>query len=195
MENLSKNQKYIIIIAVVIVLLIIGYYIIKKNNNYEEINIFSEEKLTVESESNKKIIIHITGCVIKEGIIEIEEGARVADAIEEAGGASIDADFNKINLAYVLEDGQKLYIPSKYEETLENEGIDFNNIFSTNTKVNINKATQTELESLNGIGPSTALSIIEHRKTNGKFKNIESIMDVNGIGESKFNIIKDFITV
>ena len=62
-------------------------------------------------------------------------------------------------------------------------------------KINLNKATQTELETLPGIGPSTAEKIIEYRKENGNFKNIEDIMNVNGIGESKYNKIKDLISV
>ena len=125
------------------------------------------------------------------------------DAIEVAGGVTEEADISKINLAYVVKDAQKIYIPSIYDEkdieyiTTENGD---NVIIEDNNKresemVNINTATQTELETLPGIGPSTALKIINYREDNGKFNSIEEIKQVPGIGDSKFNNIKDMIKV
>ena len=119
-----------------------------------------------------------------------------------AGGLKEEADLKQINLAYVLEDGMKINIPSKNESRNEASNNTENyttkeNLNSSNnaktSKVNINSATQTELETLPGIGPSTALKIINYRKEKGKFNKIEDIKNVNGIGESKFNKIKEFI--
>ena len=151
----------------------------------------------------KKIVIHITGEIKKEGIIEINEGGRISDAIEEAGGLTNEADLNKINLAYELEDGQKIYIPNKkdkdvneyitdgaYESVLQGDKIESNTSY-----ININKATAEELQTLNGIGESLAKSIIEYRETNGKFKNKEDLKNVAGIGDSKYDKIKDDIKV
>ena len=125
-----------------------------------------------------------------------------------AGGLKEDADLKQINLAYVLEDGMKINIPSKNESTNESRNEASNNTenyiikenlnLSNNakiSKVNINSATQTELETLPGIGPSTALKIINYRKEKGKFNKIEDIKNVNGIGEIKFNKIKEFIKI
>ena len=135
--------------------------------------------------------------------------SRVADAIEEAGGLKENADIEKINLAYLVEDGMKINIPSKNERTTEEEQSNIKEIQNSNvvqeeninfennksSKVNINTATKTELETLPGIGQSTALKIIEYRKEKGKFKNIEEIKQVNGIGENKFNKIKNLISI
>lgn len=116
------NRKYIII--VIFVLGIIIFWIFFKNDETEEFNILETNDATLElgivetNNVNKnelgenKIKIHITGEVNNQGIIEINEGERIADAIEKAGGLTIKADVSKVNLAYVLEDGQKLYIPS-----------------------------------------------------------------------------------
>ena len=98
-----------------------------------------------------------------------------------------------------MQDGQKIYIPNQNEteeDIMENLGetIEENRINSS-SKVNINTATQTELELLSGIGPSIASKIISYRKENGKFKTIEDIKNVPGIGEAKFNSIQDQITV
>ena len=98
-------------------------------------------------------MVHITGCVENEGIVVLEEGERIADAIEKAGGATLDANMSNVNLAYKLKDGQKLYIPSNIdnEETKividKPEGVIEESI-TNGEKVNINTASQTELETL-----------------------------------------------
>jgi len=155
----------------------------------------------LQTADSKIIIIHITGAVKTEGIIELKEGDRIIDAIDKAGGITEDADLSKVNLAYVLSDGQKLYIPSLQDDELiqtvtDGSGDDVIVGGETSNKiVNINKANQTELETLVGIGPSTALKIIEYRKENGSFKKIEDLMNVPGIGQAKFDAIKNDITV
>ena len=206
MEFLSQKQKIIVIIITVLMLIFIGYYIIKKSNDsYAELEVIEENNIeTKETETyelEEKIIVHIAGEVKKEGILEIEEGSRIADVIDKAGGTTADADLSNINLAYEVEDGQKIYIPNKNnKENVEyiiekaGEGI-INNEENTSKKININTASQTELETLSGIGPSTALKIIQYREENGDFDSIEDIKNVSGIGDAKFNNIKEEITV
>lgn len=117
-----------------------------------------------------------------------------------AGGTTEIADITKVNLAYKVEDGQKIYIPNIYDED-ENQTIlqDNSNIIIVNDEIedsnliNINTDSQTELETLSGIGPSTALKIIEYRKENGNFEKIEDLKNVPGIGEAKFENIRDNI--
>ncbi len=206
MEFLNKKQKLILIIIGSIMLIFIGYYILNKaeNSNYiefDEEEIINTEEETIEKEENE-IIVHITGEVENEGIVKIEKDSRLADVIEEAGGATNEADLSKINLAYTVKDGQKIYIPNVEEDLKEEyitdeagEGVlpEEGNI--KQEKVNINTAKQTELETLSGIGPSTALKIINYRNENGEFKQIEDIKNVPGIGESKFENIKEDICV
>lgn len=157
------------------------------------------------------MLVHITGEVKNWGVIELPEGSRVIDAVNKAGGFTDSADVEKVNLAYELSDGVKVYIPSKNEDvigdTTTQEYITFdsgNNVITggndmkKETKselVNINKATQTELETLPGIGPSTALKIISYRNENGSFSSIEDIKNVSGIGDSKYESIRDLICV
>ena len=198
-----KNFKKIIFLSIGIIIIIIYLiYNYSKDNTSEiiEENIYIET--STETKEKNKIILHITGEVNSPGIIEIEEGSRLADAIEAAGGLTENADINKINLAYVVQDGQKINIPnvnsvdtSSYITDNIGENIIIEDISSNTSLVNINTATQTELETLTGIGPSTALKIIKYREENGKFKTIEDIKNVSGIGESKFEAIKDEICV
>lgn len=208
-----KDKKVKIIIAFISIPIIIFliYYINTKNDEIiissniieeNEVNEENEKKETKEEIEN--IIVHVSGCVNKEGIVELPINSRVIDAINYAGGVKENADLSEINLASILEDGIKIYIPSLQEKTENafNENNDLNisskineNISSNSTqKININTATQEQLDTLPGIGQSTALKIIEYRKENGKFKKIEDIKQVKGIGEAKFNKLKDLIT-
>ena len=201
-----KNFEKGIILGVIVIIIIGGiiYYNHFKednsiNENTEEIYFEAKEKT---EEKEEFIVIHITGEIKTPGIIKIKENARLADAIEAAGGLTENADINKINLAYIVSDGQKIYIPNvndKTEEYVNSEagnGVIIENMESNNKKlININTATQAELETLTGIGASTALKIINYRKENGKFKNIEEIKNVSGIGEAKYEVIKNSICV
>lgn len=209
MEILNKKQKIIVVVLIIIMCIVIGYYIISKTEKYdysdiEKIsNIIEEDQEVDDNIIENKIVIHITGEVEEEGVIELEKGARISDAIEEAGGTTEEADLSNVNLAYSLSDGQKVKIPNineKDEEILVVEEKAGDNIIiegnkSKEEKININKAAQTEIETLPGIGPSTALKIITYRNEHGKFKNIEDIKNVSGIGDSKFENIKEYICV
>ena len=214
MEFTTKQK--IIIISIIIVLIIVGIYVynirfsedINENTNENQLNTSFVENILEKDDKNKEIIVHITGAVKKNGIVKLKDGARIYDAIEMAGGSTDDADLSKINLAYVLEDGQKVYIPKIGEinqENAEEEYITFEygnnkNIIQDynkggNEKVNINTANQTELETLPGIGTATAEKIIDYRNKNGKFSSIEDIQNVKGIGNAKYENIKERICV
>ena len=204
------NQKPIIIgaLVLIIMLIVIIVYIgmqTKEYTNYEQLEISSEESKVQEEEQTAitTIKVHIAGSVVTEGIVELEEGARIADAIQSAGGTTADANMQKINLAHKLQDGQKIYIPNLNEDEtaiIENGGITESATASRTTinstgKININTATQTELELVTGVGPSTATKIIEYREENGKFQTVEDIKNVPGIGDSKYESMKEQITV
>ena len=205
-------------VSIIIIGGILIIYTINKEQNYElDENAIVETKAEESKETEvekEKIIIHISGAVKKEGIVELEENSRISDAIEKAEGIKENADLQKINLAYKLEDGMKIYIPEKCEKKDENEIsenikitekedkyiIQSNNNTENNnkketTKVNINTANQSELESLPGIGASTAIKIIEYRKENGKFSKIEDIKGVKRIGNAKYEKIKNLIYI
>lgn len=168
-----------------------------------------KEEIIEENVEENQIYVHITGEVNNPGVIVLKEGSRVVDAINVAGGTTANADLTKINLVYILEDGMKVNIPnntdlqeeSDFEYITKKSGEGREDLQSNSDNidskvmVNINNATQTELESLPGIGPSLALKIIKYRKENGKFSSIEDIKNVSGIGESKFNDLKKYITI
>lgn len=213
MKYINKKQKIVLIIIISIITLGVAYYAYIMKTN-DEFNV-EEQSLEIENtteenneakEEKSKIIVHVSGAVKNEGIVELEEKARVADAIEAAEGVTEDAYMRNINLASLLEDGMKVYIPTKEEVMQKEENSDYiigsNNIIENNNveskksgKVNINTATKEELDTLPGVGELTANKIISYREENGKFKSIEEIKEVSGIGDSKFEQIKDLIEI
>lgn len=145
--------------------------------------------------TEKPIVVHITGAVPRPGVYALPKGARVQDVISAAGGFLAEAEKTNINLAALVEDGEKLDIPfiegaSPVLATPE-EAV----VVTTTELININTASQAELESLPGIGPTTAQKIIEYRDANGPFLNTEDIINVSGIGPGTYERIKDLITV
>lgn len=160
MENLSKKQIIVIAIIAVIIVIVVGYYFI---NNFQQINyeILDEAEISEENDTqtntiieeiSQKIIVHIAGAVRQEGIVTLEEGQRIVDAINEAGGLTEKADLTNVNLAYILSDGQKIYIPTVGEEakiSTENGEKIIVDTKEENTKnnllININTATIAEL--------------------------------------------------
>ncbi|NSL50262.1 helix-hairpin-helix domain-containing protein [Bacillus sp. P2(2020)] len=153
----------------------------------------------MDQEKNKGIdscplFVDIKGAVVKPGVYQLEENSRVLDAIEKAGGFLADADQMKINLAARVVDEMVIYVPKIGEQMVDKtEHVVFNN--TDDGKIDINRATKEELEQLPGIGPSKAASIISYREENGFFKTIEELINVTGIGEKSFALIKDHIKV
>ena len=207
---LENKEKIIIAIIGVILIISVVIYFIDRNDEDEYIEVnneianLTEEEVLEETEETQEIILHIIGAVKNPGIVKIKEGSRIVDVIEAAGGITEEADISKINLAYIVEDGQKIFVPSITDEITEEteyvtsesgDNIIVDDNEGENVMVNINKATQTELETLPGIGPAMALRIIEHREENGNFENIEEIKNVKGIGDAKYENIKNNICV
>ena len=213
LDNFNSKQKKIIIAVAILIAIGVVYYIYnsveKKQMNFEENILVEKNNKTSEErkeEDEELIVIHITGSVITPGIVRLKQGSRIEDAIQAAGGLTEDADISKINLAYILEDGTKLRIPSNLDiDGIENENfltkdsgenmLEVNEENKTSSTININKATQADFETLPGIGPSLASKIISYRDKNGKFEKLEDIKNVNGIGDSKYENIKDYIYV
>lgn len=206
MSLFSKKQQILLIIFVVLIITISLFNFFNKNfimgeetsqeydiNVNEIIEELENEELPM-GEEPQEIMIHISGQVYKPGIVVIKSGSRVIDAVDLAGGLKKDADLDKINLAKKLSDEEKIYIPKIGEEDIPIQGLNYEESLGVSNKVNINTSTKDELLSLPGIGEVIADKIIKYRNQN-IFKNIEDIMNVSGIGEKKFESIKELITV
>lgn len=194
-KNFILKYKFHIILVIIFITSGISIYIQDKDR---------KETLTINSSniSNKegKIGVYISGEIKKEGVYYLDKDARVANLIDIAGGLTEKADISKINPAQKLNDSDKIIVPEKKnmgESSTIDEGFNDESSQSESSisdKININTATKDELTTLNGIGEATANKIINYRKNN-PFKEIEDIMNVPGIGEAKFNNIKEDICI
>ena len=145
-------------------------------------------------ETKAQVYVYVTGAVANPGVYSLDEGLRVCDAVEAAGGLAEDADASTVNLARVLSDGEHIDLPTKAEvETALAQGTAGG--AAASSLVNINTADASALETLSGVGSATAQAIISDREQNGPFSTIEDLMRVDGIGEKKFAKLKDSICV
>jgi competence protein ComEA len=164
----------------------------------EKSDVFTEpEEGTVSVESESTVIkVDVKGAIQNPGVFTAETGDRVIDIIAAAGDFTENADKDRVNLAQLVEDQMVIYVPKIGEEsTFVSEKAQPQGTVSDDGKVNLNSASQTELETIPGIGPSKALTIIEYREQNGPFQSVEDIKNISGIGDKTFEKLKDSIIV
>lgn len=151
---------------------------------------------SVVAEVPPTIVVHVDGAVNSPGVYELSGSvARINDAIALAGGLTSEADTSTINLAAQLGDGQKVHVP-RAGEVVESVSVDTSSSAEPAASlININTATEQELQQLSGVGESTASAIVEDREANGPFASPEDLMRVSGIGEKKFAKMKEKICV
>ena len=155
-----------------------------------------------EASVDTEVYVDVDGAVVSPGVYRLKDGARVAQAIDAAGGLTPEADVTGLNRASKVADGQKIYVPKVGEQQANASGggsddsaVSTSGVSDSAGLVNINTASAAELQTLSGIGPSMAQSIIDERTKNGAFASVDDLMRVSGIGEKKLAKIKDCICV
>lgn len=139
--------------------------------------------------SDDKIVVDVKGEVTRPGIYEVTSDSRIHDVIELAGGFSVEADQSHVNLAQKVHDEMMIIVPKIGEES------SITGISSSSNKVRINYATQDEIETLPGIGPSKAQAIIQYRDEHGFFNSVEDLLNISGIGEKTLENMKEDLQV
>lgn len=141
------------------------------------------------ADAGDAVIVHVAGAVEKPGLVEVSPDARVADALEAAGGPTDEAQLDLINLARIVVDGEQILVPDEHG-VAEDAGHP-----AHPGRVNVNTATQSELETLPRVGPAIASRIIEWRERNGPFRTPDDLLNVSGIGPNVFAQLEDVITI
>ncbi|WP_168157263.1 helix-hairpin-helix domain-containing protein [Sporosarcina ureilytica] len=143
------------------------------------------------------LVVDVKGAVLRPGVYTLEEGDRLIDAINAAGGYLPEADARLVNLALKLTDELLVYIPTEGEELLESEAIVslIDSSAVDDDTINLNTATEIELMTISGIGPAKAQSIIQYREENGPFQSPEELMNISGIGQKTFEKLQHQIKV
>lgn len=150
-----------------------------------------------------ELVVYVTGAVAHPGVYDFAAGSRIVDAIRVAGGLTPGADASTLNLAEPLTDGERVYVPRRGETPPPVQsggggpagGGSGSGGSGGAAKVNVNTATIAELDSLPGVGPVLAQRIVDYRTQHGPFRDVRDLMKVEGIGQKKFDSLKDFVTV
>lgn len=202
----SRREKILAtVLAIAVLLFIVFSFLSKKEpdplesalNNaakHGEASVVSKQQ---ESAKVEEMWIDVKGAVQKPGIYKVKPNTRVFQVITEAGGVVGCADTNQINLAQAVMDGMVIYIPKKGEEIkpFMEQGSQGTSSSAPSGKININTATEQELQTLAGIGPSKASAIVQYRNEHGKFTSVGDLKKISGLGEKTIARFQDQITV
>lgn len=161
-----------------------------------------------EDQAPSEIVVHVSGAVENPGVVRLEPGARVQDAVDAAGGAAPEADLAAVNLARPVADGEQIHLPLPGEEPPPAAAPELGQAPGTggspgsgasgtsrDVLIDINTANASQLEELPGVGPAIAQRIIDHREANGPFRSVDDLMEVSGIGPATLEKIRDQATV
>ncbi|HEM5108676.1 TPA: helix-hairpin-helix domain-containing protein [Streptococcus suis] len=158
-----------------------------------------EETSTEASKELSQLVVDVKGAVAKPGLYTLEEGSRVNDAVDAAGGLTSQADPKSINLAQKLSDEAVVYVASKDENISVVASTTTSSAMSQEEKntslVNLNTATEADLQTISGIGAKRATDIIAYREANGGFKSVDDLNNVSGIGDKTMESIRPYVTV
>ncbi len=204
--ELDKKLMVKVIAGVILIAVALTFYLAKNKAQDDDLTISDipanaqgtvAESTAPAIEKEVTIMVDVAGAVVNPSVVELPEGSRVFEAVEKAGGLTAEGDTGAINQAEILSDGQKIYIPTKQEmkDAENNGGFSVSSGSGKQGLININTANSAALQELPGVGPATAEKIISYRSENGKFKSIEDLKNVSGIGDKTFEKMKSKITV
>jgi len=186
--NLTKEQQLILIGLIVSIVVGLGV------TGFRQLSGGASQAIVIEgggkvdsSASAPPIVVHLSGAVRREGVYRLKPGDRLLDLLALSGGALASADLSAINLAEPVKDGAKLFVPAKQSAVVDPP--------VRTARININSANAEQLDSLPGIGRSTAEKIVEYRQKNGPFARLEQIMEIPRFGKAKYERIKGQITL
>lgn len=152
------------------------------------------EVLEPTTTSSAAVVVHVAGAVAAPGVHELPAGARVVDAVGEAGGLTPEADSLRLNLAAPVSDGERVYVPAVGEAeppAVAGRGSAGSDPGAAGRPVDINTADAAALEALPGVGPATAAAILAHRDRIGRFSSVDQLLDVRGIGAAKLEAMRE----
>ena len=184
--NFTPIQKRTLL-AMSALVVVVSVFIVMRGNTEE----VTAPPVIVEQVQVPEIFVDVTGAVNTPGVYTLAASSRVVDAIKAAGGSAAGADLSTINLARVLADGEQIYVDAAVTNS---KGVRISTP-KRSGPININRATVSDFDSLDGIGPVIARRIVEYRKTHGPFITVEDLQKVSGIGDAKFAQIKSKIRV
>lgn len=208
----SKKNLHIAIVIALLLILTMGYrvffgdkeYVLQENaeNDHQDSLIeetkdgnmvLSEQEIFSKEGMSSEVTVYVSGAVLESKVVTLERGKRLVDAVEACGGLTEEADVNRVNLSLKLEEEHHYVIPKIGEDVPD----DTKNLSSGSNsgKLNLNTASVEQLKTLPGVGDVLAQRIVDKRTQSGPFQSVEDLLAVSGIGEKKFDDIKNLVSV
>ncbi|MGL4307088.1 MAG: helix-hairpin-helix domain-containing protein [Mycobacteriaceae bacterium] len=176
--------------------------------NLPPVQMAAEQKKETTPQAPTKLVVSVVGLVATPGLVQLDEGARVADALKAAGGSLDGADLLGLNMAQHITDGDQIVVgiaphpggipkmgSGLNNSTAQSGGYSSSGKTAPSAKVNLNTATEAQLDALPGVGPVTAAAIISWRTDNGHFTSVNQLADVTGIGPARLESLRDLVTL
>ena len=209
LESMFGGRRDLLVVLVVVGIVVAGVLVLRFRTPPPLIAPPSTEAIPTGSASptatptetpTGELFVHVAGAVRRPGLYTLQEGSRVADAIEAAGGAVTKADLDAINLAELLVDGAKIDVPERGADAAAAQPAATPSTGSAAATpapaiIDLNTADATMLETIPGIGPVLATAIVQHRDENGPFPSVDALIDVSGIGPATLESVRPYVTV
>jgi competence protein ComEA len=191
-ERLPRRQTAILLVVCIAVLALVGKRIAAQGTARAptaQAVALTENRAAGGTDAGSRLVVYVVGAVRHAGLVRLSEGARVADALERAGGPSRKADLTLVNLAAPVADGQQIVVPTRAAPGASGGAT----ATGGSAKVSIASATIEELDALPGIGPVTAQKILDWRQTHGPLRSVDDL-DFPGIGPARVEQLRDLVT-
>jgi competence protein ComEA len=183
------------IAAAVVLVAFIGFFLFHRPQPRAELQLPTAEAAPAGSPSTTtgEVVVDVAGAVERPGVVRLAGAGRVTDAIAAAGGAAADADLNQVNLAAKVGDGDRIYVPRRGEAPPPAPVAGGSSSGAPTGPVDLNNATPEQLDALPGVGPATAKAIVQYRTQHGRFRTVDDLLSVPGIGPAKLANIKPLV--
>ncbi len=192
-ERLPRRHTAVLLLACLVVLALVGKRLAAAGTARgptAQASSFSHEQSSLSRPASPRLVVYVVGAVKRAGLVRLSEGARVADALERAGGPSRRADLTLVNLAAPVADGQQIVVPARLPPGTGGGSANG----GATTKVSLASATLEQLDGLPGIGPVTARKILDWRASHGPLRSVDDLDAVPGIGPTRVEQLRDLVT-
>lgn len=192
-ERLPRKHTAIILLVCVLVLALVGRRLVAAGTARgpaTQVAMLDEVSADSGSTASPRLVVYVVGAVRRAGLVRLPEGARIADAVERAGGPTRRADLSLVNLAAPVADGQQVVVPARVPAGAAGPGT----VAAAGGKVSLASATLEQLDGLPGVGPITAQKILDWRQTHGSFRSIDDLDAIPGIGPARIEQMRELVT-
>lgn len=193
LSALSRRRAIAGALLLIAALFLAGRYLAGAGSAQEGRSVAAAPAGALSAEARPRLVVHVVGAVRRPGLYRLTDGARIADALRRAGGATRRADLSLVNLAAPVSDGTQVVVPRRAPPVSEGSAGESQGPASASGPVHLNTATVEQLDELPGVGPVTAQKIVDYREQHGAFSSVDDLDAIPGIGPARLEQLRDLV--